>query len=342
MEPKDFELGKALFTPETLLFSSSDPRQVTRDVARVFKPHSLRVRGSDSGLRAQMSTIRRGNFSVSRLEYGADVEIDPDRLDDFFLVQIPVAGSADIACGGVRFESTPRAASLVSPTLPLRMLWRAGNAQICVRFERAFVEQHCASHLGHALGAPLSFDPNLALEGPSARYFLKLLALCIDELTLARDDDGRIHPLMFDRVGDQFAASLLSALLYGQTHSFSDELLRPAGRVAPHCVRRAEEYIHERYREHVTVERLAEVAGVSARTLFAGFREFRNTTPMAYLKDLRLDKARQSLLAGGAADVAQVTNIALDCGFSHLSRFAASYRSRFGETPSKTARFKRS
>jgi transcriptional regulator GlxA family with amidase domain len=209
-----------------------------------------------------------------------------------------------------------------------------------VRFERAFVEQHCASHLGHALGAPLAFDPNLSLEGPAARYFMKLLGICIDELTLARDDDGRIHPLMIDRVGDQFATSLLNALLYGQTHTFSTELLRPAGSIAPHCVRRAEEYMHERYREHVTVEALAEIAGVSARTLFAGFREFRNTTPMAYLKDLRLDKARQALLAGGAADVAQVTNVALDCGFSHLSRFAASYRARFGETPSKTARFK--
>jgi hypothetical protein len=46
-----------------------------------------------------MYHLRQGDTSVNRLEYGAEVEIDPDRLDDFFLVQIPVAGHASIACG---------------------------------------------------------------------------------------------------------------------------------------------------------------------------------------------------------------------------------------------------
>jgi AraC-like DNA-binding protein len=341
MEHNGSELAAIDFPSESLLFSSSDPQEVARNVARVFKPHQLRLRGSDRALHAQMSTIRQGRFSVSRLEYGATVEIDPGPLNDFFLVQIPVGGLADIACGTSRFESSPRAASFVSPTLPLHMRWFAGNAQICVRFERDFLEQHAAAHLGYRPDTPLEFDPRLSLETVAGRYFLRLLGMFIDEVTLAHGFDAQIHPLMKDHVGDQFASSLLNALLYGQQHTWSDALRRPERTAAPHFVRRAEAYIREHYRDPVTVEALAVVAGVSTRTLFAGFRDFRSTTPMAYLKELRLEKARGALLAGQAADAAQVTRIAYDCGFAHLGRFAASYRERFGETPSMTARFRK-
>jgi AraC-like DNA-binding protein len=343
MQQSVFGLETTKFSPGTLLFDSNDPLQVARDVARVFKPHQLRVRGSDAKLHARMNNLSRGNFSVSRLEYGAEVEIDPGPLDDFFLVQIPIAGLADIACGDARFESSTRAASLLSPTLPVRMRWHAGNAQICVRFENDFVRRHCASHLGHELDRAVEFDPKLSLETVSSRYFLRLLGTFVDEVGAAIDAGdaaGELHPLMLDRVGDQFAASLLNALLYGQRHSWTDALARPAPAAAPFFVRRAEEFVREHFREFLTVETLANVVGVSTRTLFAGFREYRGTTPMAYLRDTRLDRARASLLAGEANDTAQVTNIALDCGFAHLGRFAASYRSRFGESPSTTARFR--
>src|ERR1700733_11023236 len=168
-------LADAAFPDESLVFSSRDFGAVRAGVARIFKPHLLRLHGTGVNLQARMHHLRQGNASVNRLEYGAEVEIDPNRLDDFFLVQIPVAGRASIACGNRRFESTPLAASLVSPTLPLHMRWHAGNAQVCVRFERGMVEQHCAAHLGHGLDEPLEFEPELRLDTPAGQYFLRLL-----------------------------------------------------------------------------------------------------------------------------------------------------------------------
>lgn len=38
----------------------------------------------------------------------------------------------------------------------------------------------------------------------------------------------------------------------------------------------------------------------------------------------------------GARAGSSVTSIALDWGFDHLGRFAASYKKRFGETPRET------
>jgi AraC-like DNA-binding protein len=333
-------LADAAFPDESLVFSSRDFDAVRQGVARIFKPHLLRLHGTGANLQARMHHLRQGNASVNRLEYGAEVEIDPERLDDFFLVQIPVAGHATIACGNRRFDSTPQAASLVSPTLPLHMRWHAGNAQVCVRFERRMVEEHCAAHLGHALDEPLEFEPELRLDTAAGQYFLRLVNLFAEELTLARRLDGCAHPLANERVAEHFASALLNALVYGQKSNISAALARPERAAAPHFVRRVEDYIRHHYAEPLTIEKLADVAGVSTRTLFAGFRDFRRVTPMTYLKSLRLEKARQALQSGEVSGATGVTKVALDTGFSHLGRFAKHYHSRFGELPSMTARMK--
>jgi AraC-like DNA-binding protein len=337
----------ALFPEQALVFSSRDFDAVRAGVARIFKPHLLRLHGASAALQARMYHLRQGDTSVNRLEYGAEVEIDPDRLDDFFLVQIPVAGHAAIACGNRRFDSTPQAASLVSPTLPLHMRWHAGNAQVCVRFERRMVEAHCAAHLGHALEAPLEFEPELRLDTAAGRYFLRLVQLFAEEMTAAGGLDGGRparrdgnHPLANERVAEHFSAALLNALVYGQASNISAALNRAEVTPAPHFVRRVEDYIRHHYAETLTIETLARIGGVSARTLFSGFRDFRHVTPMAYLKTIRLEKAHAALRAGEADDTADVTKVALDAGFSHLGRFAQAYRARFGELPSATARMK--
>jgi AraC-like DNA-binding protein len=339
----------AAFPDESLVFASRDFDAVRQGVARIFKPHRLVLHGTGAELQARMYHLRRGDASINRLEYGAEVEIDPDRLDDFFLVQIPVAGHASIACGNIRFDSTPQAASLVSPTLPLHMRWHAGNAQICVRFERDMVERHCAAHLGHALDGPLEFDPILRLDTPAGHYFTRLVTLFAEEMTLARSCASTQslhhplaqHPLADERVANQVSSVLLNALLFGQVSNLSAALARPAAGLAPRFVRRVEDYVRHHYAQALTIETLAAYAGVSVRTLFSGFRDFRNMTPMHYVKQVRLDMARQALQSGAVAGSAGVTQIALDCGFSHLGRFAAHYRAHFGELPSQTARLTR-
>jgi AraC-like DNA-binding protein len=53
---------------------------------------------------------------------------------------------------------------------------------------------------------------------------------------------------------------------------------------------------------------------------------------MRYLRDRRLDHARDRLTGGDRAPT--VAEAALEAGFTHLGRFSQVYRERFGETPS--------
>ena len=54
---------------------------------------------------------------------------------------------------------------------------------------------------------------------------------------------------------------------------------------------------------------------------------------------LRLEQAHATLRASAKANVSE---IALACGFTHFSRFAETYRRHYGETPSVTLRRARS
>jgi len=80
---------------------------------------------------------------------------------------------------------------------------------------------------------------------------------------------------------------------------------------------------------------LCEAAGVEQRSLEYAFRDTFDLTPLGFLKLRRLHSARHRLLLAEPADMA-VSDIAYHEGFYHLGRFAAAYRSSFGEYPSET------
>jgi transcriptional regulator GlxA family with amidase domain len=68
------------------------------------------------------------------------------------------------------------------------------------------------------------------------------------------------------------------------------------------------------------------------------FRRHLDTTPTAYLRQVRLDAARIELLAAAPEDRVTVTEVAYRWGFCSPSRFAERYRAAFGTTPSETLR----
>jgi transcriptional regulator GlxA family with amidase domain len=97
-------------------------------------------------------------------------------------------------------------------------------------------------------------------------------------------------------------------------------------------VRRVEQFIEGHARDAIVLADLTGVAGVSTRALQAGFRRFRDTTPMAYLRAIRLELARADLAKVGR--LGSVAAVAHAFGFAHVGRFARDYQARFGELPS--------
>jgi len=76
---------------------------------------------------------------------------------------------------------------------------------------------------------------------------------------------------------------------------------------------------------------------ISRRTVQNSFRTVAETTPLNYLRSVRLNGVRRELMSTQASDLS-IGDAATNWGFYHMSHFAAEYHDLFGELPSQTAR----
>jgi AraC-like DNA-binding protein len=111
-------------------------------------------------------------------------------------------------------------------------------------------------------------------------------------------------------------------------------LPRPArGRAEHTAVRRAREYLRERWDAPVSLAELSAVAGLSRFELARRFREQVGLPPHAYQLDLRIRTAR-ALLEAGEPPAA----VAAACGFADQAHLTRTFRRLVGVTPGRYAR----
>jgi len=101
-------------------------------------------------------------------------------------------------------------------------------------------------------------------------------------------------------------------------------------------VREAVAFIEGNAADDLSLADIAEAAGVTARAIQLGFRRHLDTTPMAYLRTVRLARIHDELVVAVPGDGVTVTEVASRWGFSGSSRFVAHYREVYGVVPSDT------
>jgi AraC-like DNA-binding protein len=274
------------------------------------------------------NNARHDGFSVNYVAYGADVEIDPGCLDRFFLLQIPLIGSASVRCGGSVVEASPDTATLLSPTLPTVMRWHEGTAKLIILIERAIVENHLAQLLDRTIDR-IEFAPAISLNS-AAGAALRSQAALIQTL-----DDLRANPRASSPLGHrQLRDSLIGLMLAAQPNSYSEPLTRPFAPPAPAHVKRAEAFIEHHAREDFSACDIALAVGVSLRTLQIGFRKFRECSLSEAILDARLELWRRAICDPDRRQ--GLAELAATAGLGHAGRGASAYRRRYGESPSAT------
>jgi AraC-like DNA-binding protein len=167
-----------------------------------------------------------------------------------------------------------------------------------------------------------------ALRGQAARRLSDYLSFLVSDLESVRDAEPSertarsINVLLCDLIADWLAES-------AEGHDGLREPAADAQRVA-----RAIEILRARSDEPIAIVDLAQEVGLGMRSLQLAFQNVLGEGPRARLTRIRLERARDRLLMGNPRD--EVTTIALDCGFTHLSRFAGAYLRTYGERPSDT------
>lgn len=120
------------------------------------------------------------------------------------------------------------------------------------------------------------------------------------------------------------ALGLLSRNCPVITQSLSRQELVDAGRI-----RAMLEYISANFPYELTVEEIAASVNISPSACLRCFRQLMNTTPMQYVKNLRLEKAAVMLKTTRKT----AKEAALDCGFNDVSYFTKAFREKMGVTP---------
>lgn len=312
------------------LFSTQDLDEARERVAAIFCPHRLETIGRGARLDACHHHLTGGQLSLNYITYGAKALISPGCLGDFYLMQMPLQGAASIRNGADGYYSDAARAAVLNPHLPTTMIWDEGCQQVLLRIDRAAFNEHLASLLGARPDAPLTFTGSLDLTSPGGAA---LRALILHLVQGADQGSPALGPGSL--MGRQIEAALMTGILEAHQHNYSDTMRQVrAGPLAPRHVRAAEDFMLSQLDRPLSLEDVAAATGVSARALQYAFRQFRGTTPMAFLRDARLERAHQDLQR--AAPGTTVTDVALRWGFSHFGRFSGIYRDRYRRTPRQT------
>ena len=273
---------------------------------------STRVTSVDAFARpARVGGVRIGAFSVALAEFGAPASIEAVGQGDYAVMLLCLHGSAQLELDGRVIPVLANHGLLGLPCGVVRATFSGDCVRLVVRIESRLIERR-------SLFGTARFE----LSNPAIEPFLEQVHSVLSSRAMIAAIDN--EPSVCGRVEALLATLLQRACL----PEISDSAGLP---IASRDVRRAEAYICSNVARNIRLEDIAKAAGVSVRTLQTSFRRDRHVTPMEYLRNLRLDAARERLLAGSS-----VAEAALDTGFSHQGRFAHYYRGRFGHSPSAT------
>jgi AraC-like DNA-binding protein len=136
----------------------------------------------------------------------------------------------------------------------------------------------------------------------------------------------------------EVARALEQEMLHAITHCLSAEEVDDNSRSRHHhaaMMVRFEEELSKRIDQKINMPKLCAEIGVPERTLRMCCSEFLGVSPTRYLLLERLNMARSALQRADPS-IASVAEVARNHQFLELGRFAVTYRTTFGESPSAT------
>ncbi|CQR57656.1 helix-turn-helix transcriptional regulator [Paenibacillus riograndensis] len=302
-----------------------------------FLPYNLKDRYTDRIILPE--AIGNGSISRTRLRPGMEVIMADFQITDDHIMHL-------------------------HGNLPMVDLtfWIQGNIEI----SHSGIQEQISAGLGHLTFGQeeqieLKYTAHEAFAICEVRLATALFDAFMDELGLARYTysailDGRLNcmfsqsilpkvqTILQDMRSHPFAGPLRKMFLEGKTLEllalcFQHTLLedeapsqRRTGRLRKDDIERVREagrILQQRMEQPPSLLELSRLAGISDSKLKFGFRELYGTTVFGYLKEKRLDKAKELL----ETERINVCDAALMVGYSNPSHFAAIFKERFGSNP---------
>ena len=253
------------------------------------------------------------------------------RAQDLILY-IPLEGSFEARHGGRSMYISPGELFFVSSIGESSRRWFGSSILLNVIIPRQTIVRLLATDFDIASDEPFDFPACANLSTREAETFCTLLETLLCDL-------GSEHSVFTHPGASRHAErAFLHTLIRSLPHNYSRRLEVAARPVAgPSYLRRVEAFIRNNIANDLDVDELVAVAGVSTRSLYYGFRRYRQSTPQRYVKGVRMKMAREALVASGDRPET-ISSIAARFGYSNAAQFSKDYRQTFGVSPSEALR----
>ncbi|WP_327754322.1 AraC family transcriptional regulator (plasmid) [Sphingobium sp. SJ10-10] len=304
------------------VFASYDMAETQARISRLMQPYHAESAGHQEDCQSYLDFLPMPSMGIAAIKQLGRMKINVAPIEGFHFLIFCVKGRALLTSYHGSTTIDARTGLYFGPGQRFQGELPEDCVQLVVRIDAAAFQAYAGSR-----NASLSTFIDLAR--PSLAPWLNLLSTIIS-------DQNTIDLLLRNRrVALDYEQLFMSLLFSGQGYvdDYEHDLSRYRG-AAPASIRRAEMFIEAHARDPLRLDDIANAANVPTRTLLEGFRRFRQTSPVRFLRDVRLDLVREALLEG--MDGVNVTGAAIDAGFRHLGRFSQDYVRRFGEKPSET------
>ncbi|MYW63457.1 helix-turn-helix domain-containing protein [Streptomyces sp. SID8379] len=313
----------------TLHFDSSD-LEVTEDFLSRNYARMRIGNGSPGTSRARITRETMPGVTVDELDLDFDMSYAVTPLRKICLCIVHEGTVQDHAFGDVEDAFGPGdVVSFAPPELPYQ-------GRICgARYNITMLDPELLTRV--AAGDPRAKPGPVRLTGhrptsAATAAHLRQTVIHVRDHVLA-DPAVAAEPLIVSTAAQHLAASVLAAFP-------NTALTEPTGtdRHDAHSatLRRAVAHIDGHAHEPLTVAEIAAAAHVTVRALQYAFRRHLDTTPLAYLRRVRLTHVHEELRAADPDSGLTVTAVAARWGFYHPGRFAMLYRDAYGHPPHHT------
>lgn len=313
-----------------LQIATRDPEQAHEWLRAAYTGHSARLSGRTDAFSFAHSVADCGSFKIGVARHTMTLHGEWEPLGDTVLFSHLLTGRFSIASPRSTVVAGP--GDVFSYDLDARMAVEWSDIRMAqVRMARSAVNRVAAELVGEEhVGGGVNFDLSRPIDPARAARWKGLMQYAARDV--AATPGLYSSPLIVGQLHRLIVATALETFpnttMYGTA--------RPVGRVWSAALRRAVAHIEEHAAEDVDLTDIAAAASVGTRALQRSFRAAMDTTPVGYLRLVRMRRAHEELLAADAADGTTVAGVAHRWGFRHPGRFAAAYQARYGRWPRDT------
>jgi AraC-like DNA-binding protein len=314
-------------TPSRTEFTATDSDRVIDYLNRAYRTN-LRVTGIRSGTLFRHCRADAGSFAIDDLQLPLQLGVRQTPLESLVILNLE-AGRFERECGGVTEQFLTGDVFIdADPTLPATLRMLDVRAQT-VMLDLAVLAQVATTAPTRAAG-PIRFTGYQPVSPAAAEHWRHTVSYLREVLV---NTEAAAQPLIRGNAARLLAATALTTF---PNTAVADPSARDRADATNATARRAVAFIEQHAHADISLVDIAAAAHVSIRALQLAFRRHLDTTPMAYLRAVRVDRVHHELLAADPGHGVTVTEIAARWGFHNHSRFTNRYRYTYGVYPRHT------